>query len=618
MVSGSYSNPLRQMRKLEEALASTKDADNKFIESSLTSVMSLDSMNEVSTLDTCMDTIIEGTYENVHICEDDDTLVIEPQGDLDKNRIQDHEPEDFWSHPKDDKILDINTAMTAGTVAIGIGYAQLEEQMAAVNIPCMSQKTYIKHRELVLDEFEKTALENMKEAGEIEKQLALESDEIINGIPYITVVADGCWAKRSYGTNYDSLSGVGAIIGYRTRKVLFVGIRNKFCTVCDMAERKSIKARVHKCYKNFDRNESSTRMESDAIVEGFKKAAAQRMQEKQPESYKIKELQKDLFNIPSHIFGEHKECKERDTCQNPQGQIGTCINIKSCTLLLNLLKSNPQNPQVGNFLRASVCRYEGSDPWVCCPSSINGGNAGHTDNGLDADRGQKGMTNTEYGPLSPPNCGFSNVTLRRIVGGEPASLGAWPWITALGYRNSRNPNVPKWLCGGVLISSRHVLTAGHCVYGREDLYKVRIGDLDLNDDYDGATPFEDFIERKTVHPEYNPRTYTNDVAVLKTSQEVPFTLSVHPICLPVDDIIRNRNLENTYPFVVGWGSVYFHEPASSKLLQTQIPVRTQEECSNAFRNFATTVIDNRVLCAGFARGGKDACQVRERKYLLKL
>ena len=106
-------------------------------------------------------------------------------------------------------------------------------------------------------------------AGQLEKQLALENNEIINGIPYITVVADGSWTKRSYGNAYDSLSGVGAIIGYRTRKVLFVGIRNKYCTVCDMAERNGLEPHSHKCYKNFDRTAPSISMKS-AIVKGFK------------------------------------------------------------------------------------------------------------------------------------------------------------------------------------------------------------------------------------------------------------------------------------------------------------------------------------------------------------
>lgn len=48
-------------------------------------------------------------------------------------------------------------------------------------------------------------------------------------------------------------------------------------------------------------------------------------------------------------------------------------------------------------------------------------------------------------------------------------------------------------------------------------------------------------------------------------------------------------------------------------MQVQVPVRTQQECKNAFRNFKTTVIDNRVLCAGYANGGKDACQVRNNR-----
>ncbi|EZA56800.1 hypothetical protein X777_03205, partial [Ooceraea biroi] len=126
----------------------------------------------------------------------------------------------IWSEPTESHVLDVNTAAVAGTVTVGIGYAQLEELCAAVNIPCMSEETYINRRD-----FQNTAVQSMEMTGEVEKQLAVERNEMINGIPYITVVADGSWMKRSYGSAYDSLSGVGAIIGYHTGKVLFVGIR---------------------------------------------------------------------------------------------------------------------------------------------------------------------------------------------------------------------------------------------------------------------------------------------------------------------------------------------------------------------------------------------------------
>jgi len=61
----------------------------------------------------------------------------------------------------------------------------------------LSEVTYIKHREILVDDFEKTAMKNMTMAGEVEKQLAIERNETINGIPYITVVVDGSWMKRS-------------------------------------------------------------------------------------------------------------------------------------------------------------------------------------------------------------------------------------------------------------------------------------------------------------------------------------------------------------------------------------------------------------------------------------
>ncbi|KMQ86063.1 hypothetical protein RF55_15069, partial [Lasius niger] len=121
----------------------------------------------------------------------------------------------IWSEPTEPEILDVNTAAVAGTVTVGIGFAQLKELCAAMNIP---------------------SVDNMKMAGEVEKQLTLERKETINGIPHITVV----------------------------------GVRNKFCMICDVAEENGIEPRDHKCYKNFDLNASSTSMESDAIVEGFK------------------------------------------------------------------------------------------------------------------------------------------------------------------------------------------------------------------------------------------------------------------------------------------------------------------------------------------------------------
>lgn len=56
--------------------------------------------------------------------------------------------------------------------------------------------------------------------------------------------------------------------------------------------------------------------------------------------------------------------------------------------------------------------------------------------------------------------------------------------------------------------------------------------------------------------------------------------------------------------------IFLGGPTSSRLLQTQLPVRPQQECVRAFQNFKGNVIDDRVLCSGYSQGGKDSCQVR--------
>ena len=66
------------------------------------------------------------------------------------------------------------------------------------------------------DGWEKVAFKKMKEAAKKEVEYAIKTGNVDeNGTPCITVVADTCWAKRSYKLNYNAFSGVAAIVGHQ-------------------------------------------------------------------------------------------------------------------------------------------------------------------------------------------------------------------------------------------------------------------------------------------------------------------------------------------------------------------------------------------------------------------
>ncbi|CAH2006518.1 unnamed protein product [Acanthoscelides obtectus] len=155
---------------------------------------------------------------------------------------------------------------------IGSGFTHLEQITATLDMPCMSTRMYDKLHDEICEAWEQTSVETMKNAADEEKALAVTDGQVdANGVPLITVVADGSWAKRSYHSNYSSLSGAAAIIGYKTKKVLFLGVRNKYCTICKIAERANMSpTKPHKCFKNWTGSSSS--MEADIIAEGFSKS----------------------------------------------------------------------------------------------------------------------------------------------------------------------------------------------------------------------------------------------------------------------------------------------------------------------------------------------------------
>lgn len=167
--------------------------------------------------------------------------------------------------------MDVNLAMISGAVSVGNGYSQMQEITAVADIPFMSSDLYKTLHGKIHSAWMDTALDEMKKAADEEKQMAFDAGEVdIDGFPEVTVAVDGAWSKRSYRTNYNALAGVAAIVGVRTKKVLFMAVRNKYCTVCHKAIRDKTKPRQHNCGKNF--SGSSTSMEADIIVEGFTKS----------------------------------------------------------------------------------------------------------------------------------------------------------------------------------------------------------------------------------------------------------------------------------------------------------------------------------------------------------
>ncbi|KAL4085345.1 hypothetical protein QTP88_027204 [Uroleucon formosanum] len=173
---------------------------------------------------------------------------------------------------ENNSFMPINTSAVVGAINSGCGYSQLQELMCAMEVPSIHINTYQVEHERICKGYEETALDSMKEAAKVEAELAIAEGNVdVDGTPLVAVVADGSWCKRSYRTMYNSLSGMAALVGYRTKKVLFMAVKNKFCATCVRTKIED-KPKDHKCFKNWKSSDGSSAMEAAIIIEGFKQS----------------------------------------------------------------------------------------------------------------------------------------------------------------------------------------------------------------------------------------------------------------------------------------------------------------------------------------------------------
>lgn len=113
----------------------------------------------------------------------------------------------IWSESSENSWMDINTAAVAGRlITNGSGFVALERCLGGMDVRCMSSR----HNDIVSKGWEESAVNEMKEAAEEEIRLTKERGDVNkdDGIPWLTVVADGSWEKRSFRRYFNSLSGM--------------------------------------------------------------------------------------------------------------------------------------------------------------------------------------------------------------------------------------------------------------------------------------------------------------------------------------------------------------------------------------------------------------------------
>ncbi|XP_019543350.3 trypsin-like [Aedes albopictus] len=195
------------------------------------------------------------------------------------------------------------------------------------------------------------------------------------------------------------------------------------------------------------------------------------------------------------------------------------------------------------------------------------------------------LTDEEYDPFEP-----------FISGGTNAVLGQFPSVVAVGVPTPNNA-----FCGGIILNENHVLTAARCVLTAQNTLlfpnqvTVMSGALQLN----LAAP-RIGVSAVYVHPQYNPFTFANNLAVLRTTSSfIPPMVATPNIAFAM--------LGDEVPFdgmacqAAGWNN------ATTNPLQQFInaPILNRDTCNALALNLGR--IEETMVCAGVTGTGPGVC-----------
>ncbi|XP_049828142.1 trypsin-1-like [Schistocerca gregaria] len=179
----------------------------------------------------------------------------------------------------------------------------------------------------------------------------------------------------------------------------------------------------------------------------------------------------------------------------------------------------------------------------------------------------------------------------RVVNGTEAGDNEFPFMAQyVRY------GVPE--CSATIINEYWVMTAGHCVDGKEiRVSDVRAGTNSVRNDTGVLIHVSEFVFHENYHYDY-----INDVALIKLVQPLTLGPRVQPVPLPEQG---QQTAGGTVATVVGWGATE-SESSAETLRKADIPVWSDEDCQEAYAGYEYQVLEEDI-CAGMPEGGRGEC-----------